>query len=68
MAVPADELASPCVIHIMRFLLNNFIKVDRDGEKDSKTQDLFQEKSLDCKMVASTLFQELGSLVDKQLK
>lgn len=36
MAVPADELANLCVIHIMRFLLNNFVKVDKvDGEKDN---------------------------------
>jgi hypothetical protein len=65
MALPADELANLCVIHIMRFLLNNFVKSDlKDGEKE----DLFHSKSIECKMVASQIFQELGSLVDKQLK
>lgn len=67
MAVPADELASLCVIHIMRYLLNNFVKGDRDrGEKD-KSADL-SNSSIECKMLASQLFMELGSLVDKQLK
>lgn len=70
MAMPSDELASLCVIHMMRHLLGEFLNnTNKDAERFAQTRELEVDfSSLDVKIMAVKLFQDLGSLVDRQLK
>ena len=70
LALPSDELASLCVIHMMRHLLSTFLhNTNKDAERFSQTAEFEVDlNSIDVKIQALTLFQEIGKLVDKQLK
>jgi len=70
MAIPSDELASLCVIHMMRHLLSEFLdNTNKDAERFSQTRELEVDfTSIDVKIMAVKLFRDLGSLVDRQLK
>ena len=70
LALPADELGSICVIHIMRYLLNEFLSnTNKEAERLSGANDAeFNLNSIDVKIPAIKLFSDLGQLVDKQLK
>ena len=65
--MPSDELASLCVIHMMRHLLGEFLSnTNKDAERFSQTRELEVDlNSIDVKIQAVTLFQDLGKLVDR---
>lgn len=70
MAMPSDELASLCVIHIMRHLLGEFLNnTNKDAERSSQVRQFDADLStIDIKILAVGLFNQLGNLVDRQLK
>ena len=67
LAMPSDELASICVIHMMRHLLGTFLQnTNKDAERVSQTSEVEVDiNSVDVKIQAIKLFQDLGKLVDK---
>jgi len=67
MSMPSDELASLCVIHVMRHLLNEFLNnTNKDAERFSQTREIEVDlNSIDVKIQAIKLFSELGKLVDR---
>ena len=66
MAIPSDELASLCVIHMMRHLLSEFLQnTNKDAEQFAQTREVeVNFSALDIKIQAVKLFQDLGKLVD----
>ena len=53
LALPADEIASLCVIHMMRRLLTHFIDDTRkDAERSSGVRNIIHEDSNGCKILA----------------
>lgn len=67
MSMPSDELASLCVIHMMRHLLGEFLNnTNKDAERFSQTREIEVDlNSIDVKIQAIKLFGELGKLVDR---
>ena len=70
LAMPSDELASLCVVHIMRHLLGEFLSnTNTTAATFDQTKEIEVDfSSIDVKIKAITLFSDLGKLVDKQLK
>ena len=58
MSMPSDELASLCVIHMMRHLLGEFLNnTNKDADKFAQTRELEVDfSSLDVKIQAVKLF------------
>lgn len=67
MAMPSEQISSLCVLHVMRHLFSEFVNdIHKEAEKTSAERDEVQ--SPDVKILAVSLFSELGKLFDKELK
>ena len=69
-SIKCEELASLCVIHIMRHLLGEFLhNTNKDADRSSQVRDLeIDPSTVNVKLPALKLFADLGRLVDRQLK
>ena len=67
LAMKSDELASLCVVHIMRHLLGAFLEnTNTDAERFMQTRDVDVDlASVNVRIAAVGLFGDLGKLVDR---
>ena len=65
--MPSDQLASLCVTHLMRHLMEEFVNnTSKEAEKVAQTRYFDVEfKSSDVKLPAVKLFIDLGRLLSK---
>jgi hypothetical protein len=69
--MPSEKIATICVLHLMKHLFGQFIKDIRNIDDDENLMDkegLNGEPRQEVKITAIQLFDELGSLFDKELK
>lgn len=69
MAMPGDQIATICVLHLVRHLFKEFVEdLHKDSERASNVREIDLTLTSDVKIPAVTLFDELGRLFDKELK
>lgn len=70
MSLPSEQIATLCVLHLMRHLFREFVDdIHKEADKKySQEKDMNVDLAQDVKIPAVTLFDQLGSLFDKELK
>lgn len=70
LAMPSDQIATLCVLHLVRTLFGEFVNdIHKDADsKSAQTREFNVDVKSDIKIPAMTLFDELGRLFDKELK
>ena len=70
MSLPSEQIATLCVLHLMRHLFREFVNdIHKEADKKhSQERDMNVDIAQDVKIPAVTLFDQLGSLFDKELK
>jgi hypothetical protein len=68
-SMPADKIATVCVMHLMKVLLAEFTQSDKEADISAQMADLeVNFTSKEIKIPAITLFSDLGQFFNAELK
>lgn len=68
MALPADQIATLCILYLMRHLFTEFVNDIHKEAENKATQHTQVNITQEVKIPAIELFDQLGRLFDKELK